>query len=280
MVEMYRRVLCSAPTHAAVDKLAACLDNRTRAMVKDCNRGKAQNDPKRCRHRTVIRGYSLNDEVSAFKALLRDPTLGDEAAPKEWELASQWKLNLSLAFWLLVVLGSPAVRELHLDDDDGLWKLRRQINGVLPLKRLRDVATGVATWEQYEQEGFVEDKLIQHYLVCLLPYANMLCTTPAATENVLPYKDWKTQLARGVAVDEATIMNRADLYCVWGNTLLPCFLFGDQRQLHQNVLEPCGRDSDGNYLNRFANNGKVSALFFFEATGVPVYRLMTEPKCT
>lgn len=277
MVEMYRRVLCSAPTDAAVDNFAACLDNRTRAMVKDCNRDKAQNDPKRRRHRTVIRGYNLNDEVSAFKALLRDPTLGDEAAPKEWDLASQWKLNLSLAFWLLVVLGSPAVRELHLDDDEGLWKLRRQINGVLSLKRLRDVATGVTTWEQYEQGGLVEDKTIQHYLVCLLPYANMLCITPAATENVPAFKQWKTEIARGVAVDEAACMNRADLYCVWGNTLLPCFLFGDHRQLPLTVLEPNDRDSDGNRLNRFAKSGKISALLFFQATGIPVYRLMTKP---
>lgn len=276
MVEKYRQVLCSAPTHVAVDNFAARLDKRTRAMTKALNQGREQNDPNRYRHRLVIRAYRLNAEVGAFTALLKDPTLGDEAAPKGWGHASRWKLHLSLAFWFLAILGSPAVRELHPDDSEGLWDLRHQTDRFPQLRRLRDVATGVTTWEQYEQEGPVPNKTIEANMMALLPFANMLCMTPAASENVKQYRAWKTQRACGIAVDEAANMNRADLYCVWGNTLLPCFLFGDPKQLPPTVLSPNDKDDDGNHLNRFAKIGAISALLFLQAAGFPVYRLTTQ----
>lgn len=43
---------------------------------------------------------------------------------------------------------------------------------------------------------------------------------PAATESVSEYKEWETWVDGGVVVDEAANMNRGDVYCVWGNTLL------------------------------------------------------------
>ncbi|KAL6861020.1 hypothetical protein J3F83DRAFT_767824 [Trichoderma novae-zelandiae] len=192
MVEKVGRVLCSAPTYVAVANFAARLDQRTRAMAEACNQGKEQNDPKRYRHRLVIRAYKPAAEVGAFNALLKNPTLGDEAAPKGWGHASQWKLHLSLAFWLLVILGSPAVRELHPDDCQVLWDLRREVDKWPEMRRLRDVATGVTTWEQYEQEGSVANKRIEVSMLRLLPIANMLCITPAASENVKEYRAWKT----------------------------------------------------------------------------------------
>lgn len=55
-------------------------------------------------------------------------------------------------------------------------------------------------------------------------------------------------------------MNRADLACVWGNTLLPCFLVGDPRQLPPTVMSDMGKDAAGNQRHRLANDAKVSAL--------------------
>ncbi|KAL7809835.1 P-loop containing nucleoside triphosphate hydrolase protein [Trichoderma aethiopicum] len=270
MVERYGRVLCSAPVDAHLDKFAAYLDTRTRAMTEACNRSREQSGPNRYRHRLVIRAYHLDDEVDAFNALLRDPTLGNRAAPEEWGHTSQWKLHLSLAFWFLAVLGSPAVRELHPDDSRDLWDLRHQIDSTEPeLERLRDVATGVTTWERYEQEGLVPNKTIELYLLRLLPYVNMLCVTPAESEDIAIYRAWKTRVARGIVVDAAT-MNRADLYCVWGNTFLPCFLFGNPGR------SALTKDNDGNFLNRFASSGSISALLFLQATCIPVYRLTTQ----
>jgi hypothetical protein len=37
-----------------------------------------------------------------------------------------------------------------------------------------------------------------------------------------------------------------------------------------------GKDEMGNPVNRFANDGAVSALSFFRATGWPVYRVKTK----
>lgn len=105
--------------------------------------------------------------------------------------------------------------------------------------------------------------------------ADLLCTTPSNTARD-PVKAWKKRFASGVAVDEAGNMNRADLYGVWGNTLLPCFLFGDPRQLPPTVMTTNEKGAEGNVLNRFAADGGVSPLAFFVATGIPVYRLKTQ----
>lgn len=276
MMERYGRILCSAPSDAAVDNFAARLDTRTRAMAEACNnRVKEQGGSKHYRHRLVIRACHPSAEVDAFNALLRDPTLGDEAAPKGLE--PRWKLHLSLAFWFLAVLGSPAVPDLHPDDSQDLWDLRRQIDSTEPeLERLRNVATGAITWKQYEHHGPVANKAIESYLLRLLAYADTLCITPAESEDVAMYRAWKTRVARGIAVDEAATMNRADLYCVWGNTCMPCFIFGDPQQLSPTVLTHHEKDGEGNFFNRFAKSGSISALAFFQATGFPVYWLTTQ----
>lgn len=270
------KILCSAPTHVAVDNFAARLDRRTRVIADTCNQGKEQGDPSRHRYPLVIRAYKPQDEVNAFKALLKDPKQGNEAVSSGWGPASRWKLHLSLASWLLAVLGSTAVRELHADDHPGLWTMRGEISGSKLASRLRDLVTGVTTWQQYEEEGPIPDKALHFFLMRILDKADFFCTTPAATHNFEEYRDWKNNLACGVAVDEAANMNRADLYCVWGNTLLPCFLFGDPKQLPPTVMTTNEKDSDGNFLNRFANSGGLSALQALQAGGIPVYRLITQ----
>lgn len=72
------------------------------------------------------------------------------------------------------------------------------------------------------------------------------------------------------------VVNRADLYGLWGNTLLPCFLFGDARQLSPTVMTSSEKDHLGNFVNRFHEECGVSPLAFFIGTGVPVYRLKTQ----
>ncbi|KAM5359153.1 hypothetical protein ACJZ2D_014692 [Fusarium nematophilum] len=72
-------------------------------------------------------------------------------------------------------------------------------------------------------------------------------------------------------------MCRADLYSIWGNTLLPCFLLGDTNHPPPAVLAPNYKESDtGNYINCFARDAKVSALGHFLATGYPAYRLKVQ----
>lgn len=73
-------------------------------------------------------------------------------------------------------------------------------------------------------------------------------------------------------------MNRADLCCVRGNTLtlLPCFLFGDPKQLPPTVMTPNDKDADDSYLNRFTKSGDLLALLVLQASGIPTYRLTTQ----
>ncbi|EEU36367.1 uncharacterized protein NECHADRAFT_52518, partial [Fusarium vanettenii 77-13-4] len=267
------KILCSAPTNVAVDNFASRLDTRTRTVVERYNRGLQGGQPRR-RHTFVVRAYRPEHESVAFKRLLQDSRISDGAAPKPFaRRPSKWRLHLSCAFWLLVLLRSPAVRGLHPDDSPVLHEMQQAIHDHDSTVLLRDVATGAITWEQFkEADGYTRAMTVANDLLAYIPdQADLL-------------------VARGVSIDEAANMHRADLYCVWGNTLLPCFLFGDPKQLsptvmtnseqHKAVLH---RDDEGDvdmeseqnpvgFLNRFAMDGKISALQYLQGNGIPVYR--------
>ncbi|PNP57213.1 hypothetical protein THARTR1_02743 [Trichoderma harzianum] len=76
-------------------------------------------------------------------------------------------------------------------------------------------------------------------------------------------------------------MSRPDLYRVWGNTLLPYLLGGDDMQLPPTVMtkdekDEDEKDEDGHHRNRLGADGTLSALEFFRASGWPIYRLRTQ----
>ncbi|CZS81590.1 unnamed protein product [Fusarium graminearum] len=194
MQAKFGQILCSAPTHVAVDDFANRLDQITRSIAEEYNKGKKADDPSRLRHRFMLRVFTSNNELRALRALLEKPDAID-AAGKTGYRSPDSRLLLEAA---------------------SIFSLLR--------------------------------------------------------------------FASGVAIDEA--VNRADLYSVWGNTLLPCFLFG--HPLHPPDITPNyqggptfmttnEKDGNGNFLNRFAADGGVSPLAFFVATGIPVYRLKTQP---
>ncbi|KAI1094478.1 AAA domain-containing protein [Rostrohypoxylon terebratum] len=65
---------------------------------------------------TVVRAYKPVDEISAVKYLLENPNVGDAAIIQKQPLStSKWKLELSLASWVLVSqtnnLTTPTIRE-------------------------------------------------------------------------------------------------------------------------------------------------------------------------
>lgn len=138
--------------------------------------------------------------------------------------------------------------------------------------RLCDVATGKITWEEYQRGETVPQGFITGMFLHLVKQADILCTTPALS-CTLPYRTWKEESARGIAVDEAGNISRPDLYTAWGNTLLPCLLSGDEKQLRPNITTMNDQDADHHAINRFAPDGLISPLEFFTATGWPIYRL-------
>ncbi|KAH7316633.1 P-loop containing nucleoside triphosphate hydrolase protein [Stachybotrys elegans] len=268
------KVLCSAPSNVAVCNIAARIDERTRAITERLN----QTGKTRYRHRLVVRGFRIAHEARAFWNMLKDPKLGDEAAPRTiWGgVTSHWKLHLSVAQWFLAILGCPDVRPIHPDDSEAIIKLRDHVDNEPLLARLRDLAKGSITWDEYQQGQTVEAGVIEAHMGSIIEAADILCITPAASANSKEYLEWKQRLARGLVVDEAANMNRADFLCVWGNTLLPCFLFGDPMQLPPIVTTNKEKATLGYYINRFAEHGAISILDAFQASGIPVYRLTTQ----
>ena len=265
-------VLCSAPSHIAVDNLAERID---KVDLSVCGRYNERNAEDPVRRRMVVRGHKIETEYRAFTRLLVAPAEGDNAAlgPKE-KGKSKWKLHLSLAFWLLVLLGSHAkgVRPLHEGDSASMHRLRNRIDGDLELKSLRQVAAGTISWEEYEKGTVVSADKINALFADIVAAADFLCTTPAATAIVHQFWNWKEHVARCVVVDEAGNMNRCDLAEVWGNTLLPCLLGGDTKQLPPTVLTRGESDSLGNLYNRLPDDGRISPMLFFQCSGLSVYR--------
>ncbi|SPJ75859.1 uncharacterized protein FTOL_05590 [Fusarium torulosum] len=266
------RVLGSGPTHVAVNNLCARIDVVTCRVTEKHNAGKQPSD--RCRRTLVVRGFKLNDEVAAFKKLLENPTLGDDAAPTAtWGLKSKWKLHLSASFWLLVCLGSD-IRQLHEDDSEKLQGLHKTWTARSDLARLRDRVSGKITWEQYANGETIDKVVLEKLVQQIVESADILCTLPSLAHTESMLYSWKLN-ARGVAIDEAGNISRADLYSVWSNTLRPCLLAGDEKQLAP-VVMTLFDEEDGNYVNRFGPDGLISPLEFIKGMGWPIYRLHTQ----
>ncbi|KAK4155741.1 P-loop containing nucleoside triphosphate hydrolase protein [Chaetomidium leptoderma] len=270
-------ILSSGPSNVAVDNLARRLDRISQSVCARYNRGKGQDDQTRARHRLVIRGYNKDREIEAFMSLLKDPRFTPVARGKERK--NPWQLQLSVAYWSLVILGAQSDRipALQPDDSKGLHDLRVEINQHDSLRNLRAVATRQMAWQEFVQvEGI--NSLVQNDISSLMTkivgIADILCTTPAqAVSDHGDYSRWAQRNARGVLVDEAANMHRADIGCVWGNALLPCFLGGDPQQLSPTITTGREADSDGNFYNRLANDGAISPLTFLQVSGLPVCRL-------
>ncbi|KAM0325791.1 hypothetical protein ACHAQA_007093 [Verticillium albo-atrum] len=267
------KILCSAPSNIAVDNFAERMDEISISVAAHYNKGKNTDDPTRSRHQLVIRAFKLETEVRAFVRLLKDPNEGDLAAPAQ----TKWRLHLSLTFWVLSLFGNGSfalgTRAIDPDDSEALAQIKAEYTDLPEYKNLFALLGGHITFEEYRDGGIVKAEKIAALMVSVLNRADMLCTTPSATERCAEFKVWKNGVAKGVAIDEAANMHRADMYCVWGNTLTPIFLAGDPRQLPPAVISSSTKDTEGNPLHRLANDGKISALAYIQASGCPVYRL-------
>lgn len=115
---------------------------------------------------------------------------------------------------MLKVLGSPAVPALSAEDSPCLHTLRSELETHEVYSSLVEVARGTLSWSEYVGHASNSTDNLTVLFEMLIAVADLVCTTPALSEKD-PYHKWKTTQARGIVIDEAANMSRADLYCVW-----------------------------------------------------------------
>ncbi|KAB5543147.1 AAA domain-containing protein [Coniochaeta sp. 2T2.1] len=272
----FGKILASGPTNISVDNLASKTDLLATKIVDKANKDAATPH----HYPMVLRGHKPADELQNFVYALEHPAdpVADGARSR-WKPPPKWHLELSVAFWLLAVLRSSAVRGLREHDSQALQDLQRDVDGRSELATLRALATGEITMKEYHAARHPPETVLKALLQQVVDCADVVCVTPAGACKTLTcdwYSNFKEFSAKAIVVDEAGNIDRADLYCVWGNTLLPCILGGDARQPEPAVMTDNDHDLAGNLLNRFAADGRVSPLEFLQASGLPCYRLTTQ----
>lgn len=269
------KVYGSAPSHVATDNFAARLGTMTERVTERYNSGKQ--GAARALRKLVVRAHKEREEYIALCHLLEHPLDSDNAMHDlAWSETPEWKLNLSTTFWLLVCLRSPGVRELHADDSVALHELQDDIDKREDLARLRAVAVGDIDWDDYASGTPTPKKTLEYLLGSIITAADIICTPPSLSHTDARLSMWKNCEARGIAVDDAASMTRPDLYCVWGNTLLPCLMAGDEKESAPRLLALKSYDIEGNAINRFGLDGMVSSLLWFKRTAWPVFHLRTQ----
>ncbi|KAF5558916.1 hypothetical protein FPHYL_7257 [Fusarium phyllophilum] len=190
------QILCSGPSHEAIDIFADRLDQRARAIAARYNTVMPAGDEKSCHHRMVVRMYKPGDELNAVAHLVKNSEDLDWAACR--------------AYWFLVIMRSTAVPPLGEDSKPGLVKLQADIDARPDLLHLRQWVTGQMNSAQYAATpGALPN--INHVRYRIMCQADFLCVHPADTE-ISPIPQWKSTIARGLVVDEAGSMSRADFY--------------------------------------------------------------------
>lgn len=278
------QIFGTAPTHVAVDNFAARLHTVTSRITDKYNEGKAIDDPSRLQRRLVVRTYSMEEEVSAFWKLLEAEVTSKEFTPVASK-RSKHHIHLSCAEWLMKALGGSPETQLHPDDS---WKLHQicsddDEDATQESSKLLAVVRKQTTWAIFVEEGKVSTAFIVDMMNQIRLQADILCSTPARCCKDTTLRDWRNENVKGIAVDEAANMTRPDLYSVWGNTLLPCALAGDDKQLPPTIMTGNERweyAEDGktalSHRNRFTPDGKISPLEFLRGAGFPVYRMRTQ----
>jgi hypothetical protein len=173
---------------------------------------------------------------------------------------------------MLAVFRSPLVPDLHEDDAKALHEIRAKIDKHTGLRPLRELVAGHITWNEFESVKSSQQALFKAIQKDLIAAADFVCLTPALSQAD-EWKGWK-DACRGLIVDDAAAMHRADLYEVWGNVLTPCVLSGDLDQLGPVMLiNHQDTDQEGNLRSRFSGDTRISSFEFFQGVGIPVLRL-------
>ena len=275
MAARLNKVLVLGPTNVAITNAAERIYAVSSRVIGRLNKGKPIDQPNYPRH-VVIRAYNIKVELEAFRHILQHPGDVKNAGVSRYD----FQLPLSRAFWLLVLFGATDIGRLDDEDSLALHDVKKTLEHPV-FEPVRERLSSKISWDEYldredkkstSAEGTCRDN-VENAIKYLVGIADIICTTPACSENDLDVRNWRTDTAKGLVVDEAGNMNRADLAGVWGNCLLPCFLVGDAKQLPPTVMSNREKDEDGFLFNPFSNDGHLSPLEMFQGSGIPVYQL-------
>ncbi|KAL8364696.1 hypothetical protein RB595_003803 [Gaeumannomyces hyphopodioides] len=242
-----KKLFGSGPSHAAISNFADRFDTIARRVIARYNKGLEK--AKQQSNLVVVRGYNPQEKYTGLMSLLGEPSKPKVARP------SRWALPLTPSFYILLTLESKEIRPNTKED---------------------------ARLPEYHALG--EDDTPDYRFICKLfdfvvSQTAAVFTTPSLVQVSIP-KDGDTKYnspytrfwgkrSTCVAMDEAA--NIYDLLQVWGNTLRPLCLAGDDKQLLPTVISANEKHGNGTYVNRFANNA-ISPLARLMAHGLPVWR--------
>jgi hypothetical protein len=251
------------------------------------------------KHLMLVRGYSVKTEMeNCTKALIGQPIPEYSA----WN-PSPWKLEHSLCWWTLRVLGSKTVPALSLEDNADLFDLHERLNALASdsvsdaclskFRHLVNLARGISSFAEYRVREKQEshNNILLQLMRLVLRCSNVVATTPVVSASEI-YQSFNEE-ARAVVFDEAATLFCSDGLHVFGNTPRPMIAIGDPMQLAPvlstafELLQIRRRKrswetwADHNRMslyptNRFAGFAQISWLSWFIHLGWPVFHLYTQ----
>lgn len=280
-------IYVSAPTNVATSNICDRIAKIHGEIVEDYNKFY----PRKIRQRLILRGYSDESEMKAFWSILqrRNTTNFDRGINNPWQ-GGAWDLPHSLAFHALQLFGyvDANVPAPSTNCSEAFATLQNKYKDKVEYAGLFDYARGARQTNAAE----FDKKLLVHVIRDILSAADLVCTTPmmAADDFYRP----KNLACDAVILDEAGAMCMGDAELVRGNTMKPCILGGDYKQLPPVIMS--ARDVElapptlsnsrstamqsardrrrlGKPRNRFAQYGEVSTLEYLGRSGWPIFPL-------
>ncbi|PON20809.1 hypothetical protein TGAM01_v210317 [Trichoderma gamsii] len=154
MAHTLGKVFVSAPTLATVDSFSRRLDILDRRVVARHNKSLTKNGSHMpIRRKLVVRGLSMKDEIEALHSLLQRSADNGEASEAAFQDMTNGLSYLSAAYWLLKVLGSPAVPSCRGQQTVGACVLQGQFMASLSFAQPSPPESDCERWEEAHRNG-------------------------------------------------------------------------------------------------------------------------------
>ncbi len=204
----------------------------------------------------IVRGYDIKSEVDGFSRMGFLPWTENASDIQEslrtnlcW--GAHWELPLSACWWLWTAIKYPS--------RTGQQRLAPRLVEIQGLIRTSPRYAGLHQFADGPGDnfgvigdgiGYSSYDIVAELLGMVIKAADTVCTTPHLSGD-RPYVQFKEDIAKGIALDNACAMLQVDALLVWGDGCRPCAMAGDEKQLLPKVLS-ASYTKGGNLLNPFA----------------------------